>query len=1111
MKLGTLLIPPSLDRAQALRVRRFALAGFVYLFSAAQVAIIWAFGVYPSSATLPPAVAAVGVNLGLYLVFRSGFNLRFKDPSLTRLQMLIAITFLMYILYHMDDGRNVALFGCFFVLLFGIYRLDARDFPLITLYTLAAYALVILMLIHLRPEAVRDARLELMSWVILACWLQLFNFIAAQISTLRKRVRESEFRFRSLAEMSSDYYWESDPEHRLTLLGSGSMASGVAMSPLDGQIGQRHWEMPYLSPSAADWLKHRAVLDAHQPFRAFEFSRAGVDGNVQHISISGDPIFDRSGVFGGYRGVGTDISARKHAENEIRSLNTDLEQRICARTADLQTANLLLTQANIDAEAATRAKSEFLANMSHEIRTPMNAIMGMADLCLGTSLDGKQRNYVGKIKSAADSLLLIINDILDISKIEAGKLQMERVPFVIESVFDQLSSVVALRAASLGIELAYDIDDDSRLLLGDPLRLGQVLTNLVTNALKFSDGGQVVVRVETVSKTATRIELHCAVSDEGIGMTAEQMSRLFKPFTQADASTTRRYGGTGLGLAISHRLVEMMGGRIWVESEPGKGSTFHFTASFDIAGSDRRSGIARFAAQLAKHADRPVLVVDDSPIFRHLLEHMIGQLGLLVETASSGSEALARATADAAPNFLICLVDWRMPDLDGVETIRRLRTAFAARCRAAPPMLLVTAYSHRGELREIDCQIDGMLAKPVSARQLYAQLARSLGIVSDLSLVGERRKGNTPQWSRFRHLDILLVEDVEVNREVIGELLVGVGLPPRMASNGAEALEEVARRTPDVILMDCQMPVMDGFAATRALRENPVHRHLPIIALTANAMVEDRERCLAAGMNAHVAKPVRMELLYQRLCECLPEYGETSGNQLADPDPEAGAALPTFPGIDTALGLAQVGGQTATLLRVLKRFRDNQGKHFAPQFYTALAAGDREGAQRLAHSLKGIANTLGAVQLGEAAAALEVAVGTQDTAAVEDYLATVIQCLGVVSGGLASIDQPAATSVRETSAGLPANALSRLAQLSEMLALSDTEAEELCLELTPHFAASAYRKAWEEVAKAIECYDFATAVAALARLRQLLQGVDAGLREKSDDDTKRARNRAGRG
>ncbi|MER2626816.1 MAG: hypothetical protein ABTS22_23150, partial [Accumulibacter sp.] len=202
MKLGTLLIPPSLDRAQALRVRRFALAGFVYLFSAAQVAIIWAFGVYPSSATLPPAVAAVGVNLALYLVFRSGFNLRFKDPSLTRLQMLIAITFLMYILYHMDDGRNVALFGCFFVLLFGIYRLDARDFPLITLYTMAAYALVILLLIHLRPEAVRDARLELMSWVILACWLQLFNFIAAQISTLRKRVRESEFRFRSLAEMS---------------------------------------------------------------------------------------------------------------------------------------------------------------------------------------------------------------------------------------------------------------------------------------------------------------------------------------------------------------------------------------------------------------------------------------------------------------------------------------------------------------------------------------------------------------------------------------------------------------------------------------------------------------------------------------------------------------------------------------------------------------------------------------------------------------------------------------------------------------------------------------------------------------------------------------------
>ena len=318
MSLRDLLIPPTLDGAQALRLRRFALAAFVYGLSAVQVAVVWAFGFFPASATPGLAAAALAVNLGLYLVIRSGLNLRFKDPSLARVQMLIAITFLMVVLYHMDDGRDLALFGCFFVLLFGIYRLNARDFTLITLYTLAVYALVINLLMNLRPEAIHDVRLEWLSWLILACWLPLFNFVAGQISTLKQRVRESELRFRSLNKMSSDYYWESDVEHRLAIIGSGGKTEDVPTASPAGQAGQHQGGRSNLSRYETDWRIHHAVLDAHRPFRDFEIAQVGVDATMRHISLSGDPVFDSAGLFAGYRGVGTDITARKQADEQIQ-------------------------------------------------------------------------------------------------------------------------------------------------------------------------------------------------------------------------------------------------------------------------------------------------------------------------------------------------------------------------------------------------------------------------------------------------------------------------------------------------------------------------------------------------------------------------------------------------------------------------------------------------------------------------------------------------------------------------------------------------------------------------------------------------------------------------
>ncbi|MDP1903990.1 MAG: response regulator [Pseudomonadota bacterium] len=704
------------------------------------------------------------------------------------------------------------------------------------------------------------------------------------------------------------------------------------------------------------------------------------DGRLIPVEVSLHYTPDTADTAAHFVAFVTDISERKAAEQTLR-------------------------EAKLAAEASNQAKSSFLANMSHEIRTPMNAIMGMTELCLTSELSARQSDYLGKIRSASQSLLHIINDILDYSKIEAGKLNMEAVPFELESVLENLTTLLARRAEEQGIELAYEITPDIReLLIGDPMRLGQVLTNLLGNALKFSAGGNVIVGIDVLTRDANGVELHFSISDEGIGLSPEQQKLLFTAFTQADASTTRRYGGTGLGLAISKRLVEMMQGRIWVESEYGHGSTFHFTARFATQARGQRRGgtdfANEFAANLAPWAGRKLLVVDDNAIARRVLRGQIALLGLDADVVASGQAALATVARADAPDYLACLVDWRMPEMDGLETIQKLRDHYSG--RPAPLFILVTGHSHDEALRDIRAKLDGFISKPVCAKNLYAEIAAPLGLpeLSGKAMLG-RRAADQVRLAPLRGADILLVEDVEINQEVMTELLQHAGLKVRLANNGEEALRAVAEKTPDCVLMDCQMPVMDGYEATRKLRENPLYRTLPIIALTANVLASDRERTQAAGMNAHLAKPIDVPSLYEALSTWVqPPSAAIAAAPAMAPSADIDARL-ELPGIDTDLGLAQTR-KLSLYLRLLGKFRDTQARVFEVEFNQAMAAADWPLATRLAHSLKGVARTLGAMELGQAAFALEEACKARDTTSASEHLTALSRQLERVVAGLAA-------------------------------------------------------------------------------------------------------------
>jgi PAS domain S-box-containing protein len=797
--------------------------------------------------------------------------------------------------------------------------------------------------------------------------------ISRDINALKRAeevLRQQEERFRSLVEATVAIVWNTPASGEFETEQPG-------WSDFTGQTFEELKGWGWLDAVHPDDRQHTArVWSAATAARALyqvEHRLRRHDGEYRHMFVRAVPLLGKGGAIREWVGVHTDVDAEKRAEASMR-------------------------EAKEAAEAATRTKSEFLANMSHEIRTPLNGIIGMTDLALDTELTPDQREYLGMVKGSAEHLLNVINDILDFSKIEAGKLDLEHVDFDVRDTLDDTVATLAMRAHRKGLELADHVAADvPDALVGDPHRLRQVVVNLIGNAIKFTERGEVVLRAEVKSRTDEGVCLHFAVSDTGIGITPEQQQKLFKAFSQADTSTTRKYGGTGLGLAISARLVQIMGGEIWLDSQAGKGSTFHFTVPFGLA----RLPVARPApAEPIQVHGLPVLVVDDNATNRRILQELLANWGMIPTLVESGGGALAaleRARAAGEP-FALVLLDAMMPEMDGFALAEQIGGDSNPDAPTPTLMMLSSANRREDAARCRDLAVAAYLTKPVKQSTLLDAIMTALGSSAVAECHADAKTSLPATVGPHRALRLLLAEDNAVNQHLAVSLLERRGHQVVVTENGREALDALDEQSFDAVLMDVQMPEMDGFETTAAIRakEAETGGYTWIVAMTAHALKGDKERCLEAGMDAYVTKPLRAQELYS-VVEGLAPWA-------AKPPPKMAERTPTAPALDLTAALERVEGDTALLRELAGLFLEECPLRIS-LIRDAITQRNHLKLQQEAHTLKGSVSNFAARPAAEAAKRLETAGRELDWARAEAAFAALEAALGRLEPALAEIGQ----------------------------------------------------------------------------------------------------------